>query len=97
MKAESSQTFTICRQPGRMIGWPTVAKAPDGSLFTLTDGWTDSYMVGRWPERIEALIEAIDVSFPGYFSKAQTYLKDFAKNRLSRIFLKAKNTASPTE
>ena len=71
--------------------------APDGSLFTLADGWTDSYMVGRWPERIEALVEAIDVSFPGYFSKAQTYLKDFAKNRLSRIFSKAKSTSSPTE
>lgn len=71
--------------------------APNGVLLTLTDGWADEYMVGRWPERIDALVEAIDVSFPGYFSKAQAYLKDFAKRRLSRIFSKAKNTASQTE
>jgi len=71
--------------------------APDGSLFTLSDGWSDEYMVGRWPERISALVEAIDVSFPGYFSKAQTFVKDFVKSRLSQIFSKAKTTESRTE
>lgn len=70
---------------------------PSGNLLELRDGWADEYLVGRWPERLEALVGALDVSFPGYFSKARAYIADFAKRRLSRIFSKAKSTESLTE
>lgn len=45
-------------------------------VHTLIDGWTDPYLRGRWPERVDAIVAAIDVSYPSYFSLARVYLRD---------------------
>ena len=35
---------TLCKQPGRYIGWPTVAKAADGELFVVFSGDRDAHV-----------------------------------------------------
>lgn len=42
--AEIIESRVICRQPGRYIGWPTVAKAPDGELFVVFSGDRDAHV-----------------------------------------------------
>ncbi len=37
------ETRTICKQPGRYIGWATVAGAPDGTLYAVFSGDRDSH------------------------------------------------------
>ncbi len=34
----------ICKQPGRYIGWPTIAKAPDGELLVVFSGDRDAHV-----------------------------------------------------
>ncbi|MGC9318924.1 MAG: sialidase family protein [Armatimonadota bacterium] len=38
VQAEIIGSGVICRQPGRYIGWPTIAKAADGELFVVFSG-----------------------------------------------------------
>lgn len=63
-------------------------------VYTLSDGWTDEYFRGRWPERIDAILQAINVSFPGYFSMARAYLKDLFEKRLGMISSATKKDVS---
>lgn len=35
---------TICRQPGRYIGWPTIARAPEGTLYVAFSGDRDAHV-----------------------------------------------------
>lgn len=37
-------TKVICRQPGRYIGWPTIAKMPDGELLVVFSGDRDAHV-----------------------------------------------------
>ena len=68
-----------------------------GDIHELKDGWTDDYYRGRWPERIDAILMAIDVSFPGYFGQALAYLKGFAARRLGLTISRAKEDESATK
>ncbi len=36
--------MTICKQPGRYIGWPTIGKAPDGTLYAVFSGDRDAHV-----------------------------------------------------
>ena len=38
------ESRVICRQPGRYIGWPTIAKAADGELFIVFSGDRDAHV-----------------------------------------------------
>ncbi|MGI5818850.1 MAG: sialidase family protein [Armatimonadota bacterium] len=42
--AEIIESEVICRQPGRYIGWPTIAKAEDGELFVVFSGDRDAHV-----------------------------------------------------
>jgi len=42
--AEIIESRVICRQPGRYIGWPTIAKANDGELFVVFSGDRDAHV-----------------------------------------------------
>jgi Neuraminidase (sialidase) len=35
---------TICKQPGRYIGWPTIDKGPDGTLYAVFSGDRDAHV-----------------------------------------------------
>lgn len=44
---------TLCKQPGRYIGWPTIGKTPDGTLLTVyyqqeRAGEKTCLMLTRW-------------------------------------------------
>lgn len=67
-----------------------------GKIHQLENGWTDEYYRGKWLERMDAIIMAIDVSFPGYFGQALAYLTGFAAIRLGLTISKAKKDASVT-
>ncbi|MGM0495012.1 MAG: sialidase family protein [Armatimonadota bacterium] len=43
-EAEIIESRVICRQPGRYIGWPTIAKAADGELFIVFSGDRDAHV-----------------------------------------------------
>ena len=43
-EAEIIESKVICRQPGRYIGWPTIAKADDGELFVVFSGDRDEHV-----------------------------------------------------
>jgi len=43
-EAEIIESRVICRQPGRYIGWPTIAKAADGALFVVFSGDRDAHV-----------------------------------------------------
>ncbi|MEA3254124.1 MAG: sialidase family protein [Chloroflexota bacterium] len=43
-RAEIIDSQVICRQPGRYIGWPTVAKASDGELLVVFSGDRDAHV-----------------------------------------------------
>lgn len=38
------ETRLICKQPERYIGWPTIAKAPDGTLYAVFSGDRDYHV-----------------------------------------------------
>lgn len=38
MEYNKKETFIICKQPGRYIGWPSVAKLPDGDILAVFSG-----------------------------------------------------------
>lgn len=61
----------------------------------ISDGWSDPYFRGKWPERLRAIIEAIDVSFPGYFTQAQGFVTDSVKRLLGATTSKESNGESP--
>ena len=42
--AEIIESQVICRQPGRYIGWPTIARADDGELFVVFSGDRDAHV-----------------------------------------------------
>lgn len=42
--AEIIGSKVICRQPGRYIGWPTIARADDGELFVVFSGDRDAHV-----------------------------------------------------
>jgi hypothetical protein len=42
--AEIVSTQVICKQPGRYIGWPTIAKAPDGTILVAFSGDRDAHI-----------------------------------------------------
>ncbi len=35
---------TSCKQPGRYIGWPTIEKGPEGTLYTVFSGDRDAHV-----------------------------------------------------
>ncbi len=43
-QAEVIESRVICRQPGRYIGWPTIAKSHDGELFVVFSGDRDAHV-----------------------------------------------------
>ena len=43
-EAKIIESRVICRQPGRYIGWPTIAKAADGELFVVFSGDRDAHV-----------------------------------------------------
>ena len=43
MSAEK-QSLVICKQPGRYIGWPTIARATDGELWVVFSGDRDQHV-----------------------------------------------------
>ncbi|MEA3401428.1 MAG: sialidase family protein [Armatimonadota bacterium] len=43
-QAQIIESRVICRQPGRYIGWPTIAKAADGELFVVFSGDRDAHV-----------------------------------------------------
>ena len=61
----------------------------------ISDGWADPYFRGKWPEKLRAIIEAIDVSFPGYFIQAQGFVTDSVKRLLGATTSKESNGESP--
>jgi hypothetical protein len=70
---------------------------PDGGTAVMVkDGWAEPYFKGRWPERIEVLIHAVDISFPGYFSNAQAFAAGLVE-RLGGIIPKGSKEGSATE
>lgn len=83
---ETLKTFASALLSGAVVAGP--------ETHILTDGWSDAYLRGRWPERVEAIVAAIDVSFPSYFSNAQAYLRGLFVSRLGLISLKAKTDIS---
>ncbi len=42
--ASIHESSVICRQPGRYIGWPTIAKAANGELFIVFSGDRDAHV-----------------------------------------------------
>lgn len=43
-KSKNTESFVICKQDGRYIGWPTVAKTADGELLVVFSGDRDEHV-----------------------------------------------------
>ncbi len=42
--SEVIETKPICKQPERYIGWPTIGRAPDGTLHAVFSGDRDGHI-----------------------------------------------------